>query len=63
MSRAQSALIKLWAGALGMMATNAFAAERGHPQDHPREPWRSTDRTARVRAHASLVRAVLDELA
>lgn len=63
MSRAQWALVKAWAATLGMMATNVFAGDRGIPEITLESSWRSSDREARVRAHALLVRAVLGELA
>lgn len=62
-SPASRAVLALWAGTLGMMATNAFSARRGIPELTLESSWRSTDRAARVRAHVDLCAAVLDELA
>lgn len=62
-SRATRVLEALWAGALGMMATNAFAAGRGIPELTLESSWRSPDREARLRAHVDLCLAVGDELA
>ncbi len=60
---AQRVVLKLWAGALGMMAANEYAAGRGVPELTLESSWRSTDRAARVRAHVDLCLAVADELA
>lgn len=63
MTRAGLATVRLWAAALGMMATNAYCGARGIPEITLESSWRSHDRAARLRAHADVVRAVLDELA
>ncbi|MFO0684726.1 MAG: DUF2817 domain-containing protein [Sandaracinus sp.] len=56
-------VLRLWAGALGMMAANEYAAGKGVPELTLESSWRSTDRAARVRAHVDLCLAVADELA
>lgn len=61
---AQRAILRLWSGPpLRMMAANEYAARRGIPELTLESSWRSTDRTARVRAHVDLCLAVLGELA
>lgn len=61
-TRATRAVLALWAGTLGMMASNAFSAARGVPELTLESSWRSPDRAARVRAHVDLCLAVLKEL-
>lgn len=60
---AQRAVLRVWAVALGMMAANEYAALSGIPELTLESSWRSTDRSARVRAHVDLCLAVCAELA
>jgi hypothetical protein len=60
---ANRAILRLWAGTLGMMASNAYSGTRGIPELTLESSWRSADRTARVRAHVDLCVALLGELA
>lgn len=62
-SPATRALLALWAGTLGMMATNAYSGRRGIPELTLESSWRSADRAARLRAHVELCLAVCAELA
>jgi hypothetical protein len=61
-TRASRAVLRLWAGTLGMMASNAFSATRGVPELTLESSWRSTDRASRVRGHVNLCLAVCGEL-
>lgn len=61
-SPATRALLALWAGTLGMMASNAYAGRRGVPELTLESSWKSTDRAARVRAHVDLCLLVCEEL-
>ena len=63
MTRGQLFVVKLWAAAMGMMATNVYAADRGVPEITLESGWRSEDRDARLRVHAALAEALLDYLA
>lgn len=56
-------VLRLWAGALGMMATNAYSGDRGIPELTLESSWRNPDRDVRVRAHVDLTLAVCAELA
>lgn len=62
-TRASRAVLRLWAGTLGMMASNAFSGTRGVPELTLESSWRSADRAARVRGHVDLCLAVCAELA
>jgi hypothetical protein len=62
-SPAQRALLRVWAAPLGMMAVNEYAARRGVPEVTLESSWRSSDRSARVRAHVDLTLALRAELA
>jgi len=61
-SRVSEWLVKLWAGGLGMMTTNAYASREGIPEITLESSWRSEDRAARLRAHVDLVMALATEL-
>lgn len=53
----------LWARSLGMMATGAFAEQRGVPEITLESSWRLTDPEQRVRAHVELVLGLAAALA
>lgn len=57
------AIVRLWASALGMRASNAYCETLGIPELTIESSWRSTDRAARLRAHVDLCLAVCRELA
>lgn len=59
----QRAILRLWAGTLGMMAVNEWASRQGIPEVTLESSWRSTDHGARVRAHVDLALGLRDELA
>ncbi len=59
---ATRAILRLWAGTLGMMASNAYCGRLGIPELTLESSWRNTDRAARVRAHVDLCLAVAAEL-
>jgi len=56
------AILRLWAGTLGMMASSAYCGRRGVPELTLESSWRSTDRTSRVRGHVDLCLALAAEL-
>lgn len=60
---AARAIVRLWAAALGMRASNAYCATLGIPELTIESSWRSTDREARLRPHVDLCLAVCRELA
>ena len=62
-SPVQRGILRLWEATLKMQAVNAFAATRGVPEVTLESSWRSTDRTARVRAHVDLALALSTDLA
>lgn len=53
----------LWARSLGMMASGAFAEERGVPEITLESSWRLPDPAERVRAHVELVLGLAGALA
>lgn len=57
------ALLRLWAGTLGMMASSAYCGRRGVPELTLESSWRSADRASRVRGHVDLCIALAAELA
>lgn len=57
------AILRLWAGTLGMMASGAYCGRLGVPELTLESSWRSTDRASRVRGHVDLCLAVAAELA
>lgn len=61
-TRAMSWLVSAWAKVLKMMATNAYAEQRGVPEITLESSWRSKDRVGRLRAHSDLVMALVGEL-
>jgi hypothetical protein len=59
----QRGVLKLWEATLKMRAVSEFAAARGVPEITLESSWRSTDLSARVRAHVDLTLALAAELA
>jgi predicted deacylase len=59
----QRVVLRLWEATLKQQAVNEFAAARGIPEITLESGWRSTDATARLRAHVDLALALRQELA